>query len=101
MTDGDLQASVTAELVWEPQVDSDDIAVFAEDGVVTLRGTVGSVTEKHRAQSAARRARGVSDVSNHLLVRDTDSGRGAGAVLRAVALQAFVLEGRIPRQRRG
>ncbi len=100
MTDGDLQASVTAELVWEPQVDSDDIAVFAEGGVVTLRGTVGSVPEKYLAQDAARRAPGVSGISNHLLVRDSDSGRGAGAVLRAVARQAL-LDERIPRQRRG
>ena len=101
MTDGDMQANVTAELVSEPQMDSDDIAVFAEGGVVTLRGTVSSMRERHRAQNAAQRVHGVSGVSNHLLVRDTDSGRGAGAVLRAVARQAFMLDGQIPRQRAG
>lgn len=101
MTDGDLQANVTAELVWEPQVESDDIAVFAEGGVITLRGTVSSLTEKHRAQDAAQRVHGVSGVSNHLLVRDTDCGRGAGAILRAVAWQAFMLDARIPQQRGG
>ncbi len=101
MTDGDLQAIVTAELVWEPRVESDDIAVFAEGGVVTLRGTVSSLTEKHRAQNAAQRVHGVCVVSNHLLVRDTDCGRGAGAALRAVAGQALMLESLIPRQHRG
>lgn len=101
MTDGDLQAIVTAELVWEPHVDSDDIAVFAEGGVVTLRGTVSSLGQKHQAQNAAQRVDGVSGVSNHLLVRDTDFGRGAGAALRAVERQAFMLAGRIPRQRGG
>jgi osmotically-inducible protein OsmY len=100
MTDWDLQASVTAELTWEPLVESDDIAVFADGGVVTLRGTVGSLTEKFRAQKAAQRASGVSGISNHLLVRDADIGRGAGAVLRAVARQGL-LYGRIPRQRGG
>ena len=101
MTDMDLHASVTAELVWEPQVNSDDIAVFADGGVVTLRGTVSSLWEKHRAQNAARRVYGVSGVSNHLLVRVTDSGRGAGACLRAVARQAFMIDGLIPRPRGG
>lgn len=101
MTDGDLLANVTAELVWEPKVESDDIAVFVEGDVVTLRGSVSSLWQKHWAQAAAQRAHGVSGVSNHLLVRATDSGRGAGACLRAVAYQACVLDGRIPQQRGG
>jgi hypothetical protein len=101
MTKGDLQAIVTAELIWEPQVDSDDIAVFAEDGVVTLRGSVRSLGQKHRAQAAAERVAGASGVSNHLLVRHTDIGRGAGAALRAVQWQASLFGGQIPRQRGG
>ncbi|HTX83084.1 MAG TPA: BON domain-containing protein [Streptosporangiaceae bacterium] len=101
MNDGDLQAIVTAELLWEPQVASDDIAVFAEDGVVTLRGSVGSAGEKRRAQIAAQRVAGIGAVSNNLLVRHTDVGRGAGAALRAVAWQTILLDGRIPRQRGG
>jgi BON domain len=101
MTERDLQAIVTAELIREPQVDGDDIAVFAEGGVVTLRGTVSSLTEKRRAQNVAERVHGVSGVSNHLLVRETGCCRGAGAVLRAVAWQAFMLDARIPQQREG
>jgi hypothetical protein len=101
MIDGDLQAIVTAELAWEPQVDGDDIAVFAEDGVVTLRGSVSSAREKHRAQIAAERVAGASGVSNHLIVRHTDAGSGAGAALRAVHWQAILLDGQIPRQRGG
>lgn len=101
MTKGDLQAIVTAELIWEPLVDSDDIAVFAEDGVMTLRGSVSSLGQKHRAQTAAERVAGASGVSNHLLVRHTDVGRGAGAALRAAQSQAIFLDGQIPRQRGG
>jgi hypothetical protein len=101
MTDGDLQAIVTAELVWQPQVDSDDIAVFAEYGVVTLRGSVSSAGEKHRAQTAAERVAGIGAVSNHLLVRHTDVGRGAGAALRAAQWQAILPEGQIPPPRGG
>jgi hypothetical protein len=101
MTDGDLQAIVTAELVWELQVDSDDIAVFAEEGVVTLRGSVSSLREKDRAETAAERVAGVGGVSNHLLVRHTDAGRGAGAALRAAQWQALLFDGQIPRPRGG
>jgi osmotically-inducible protein OsmY len=101
MTEGDLQAVVTAELIWEPLVDSDDIAVFAEDGVVTLRGSVSSLRQRHRAQVAAERVAGASGVSNNLLVRHTDAGRGAGAALRAAQLQAILPDGQIPRQRGG
>lgn len=101
MTEGDLQAIVTAELIWEPLVDSDDIAVFAEDGVVTLRGSVSSLRQRHRAQTAAERVAGASGVSNHLLVRHTDAGRGAGAALRAAQSQAILPFGQIPRQRDG
>jgi BON domain len=101
MNDGDLQEIVTAELIWEPQVASDDIAVFAEDGVVTLRGSVRSAGEKHRAQIAAQRVAGIGAVSNNLLVRHTDVGRGAGAVLRALAWQTILHDGGIPRQRGG
>jgi BON domain len=101
MTDGDLQAIVIAELLWEPRVDSDDIAVFADDGVITLRGSVSSLGQKQRAQTAAERVAAAGGVSNHLLVRHTDIGRGAGAALRAVALQAILLGGQIPRPREG
>ena len=37
------------ELFWDPKVDSGAIAATAADGVVTLRGTVGSFREKREA----------------------------------------------------
>jgi hypothetical protein len=39
MTDMSLQASVTAELAWDPKVGNDDIAVSAEGRVMTDSGT--------------------------------------------------------------
>lgn len=101
MTDRNLRASVTAELAWAPEVDSDDIAVSAEGSVVTLRGTVSSAGQKHQAQNAAQRVDGVSSISNQLLVRVLDAGEGAEAVQRAAIRQALTLETLIPRQRGG
>ena len=99
MTDRSLQASVTAELAWEPKVDGEDIAVSAEGSVVTLRGTVSSVAEKHQAQKAAQRVDGVSSISNELLVRALDPG--TEATLLAVMWLALMLDSLIPEPRGG
>ena len=73
MTNDDLQLDVAAELSWDPKVDSQAIAVSADDGAVTLRGTVGSFREKREAGKAAARVYGVTEVSNELQVRMLDS----------------------------
>jgi len=99
MTDRSLQASVTAELAWEPKVEGADIAVSAEGSFVTLRGTVSSVGEKHQAQNAAWRVPGVSSISNQLLVRASDFG--ADATAGAAQWHVFVLGSLIPQPRGG
>ena len=53
MTDDQLQADVAAELGWDPKIDSRAVAVSADAGAVTLRGTVGSPREKRDAGTAA------------------------------------------------
>ena len=75
MTNDDLQLDVAAELSWDPKLDSKAIAVSADDGAVTLRGTVGSFREKREAGKAAARVYGVTEVSNELQVRMLDSSR--------------------------
>jgi osmotically-inducible protein OsmY len=40
MTNDRLRAKVAAELSWNPKVDSNDITVSAEGGMVTLHDTV-------------------------------------------------------------
>jgi BON domain len=42
MSNDKLESYVTEELHWDPKVDDEAIAVSAEDGIVTLRGTVGA-----------------------------------------------------------
>jgi len=44
--DNELTADVSDELFWDPKVDNTAIAVSADDGKITLRGTVGSLREK-------------------------------------------------------
>src|SRR5215469_18491186 len=83
MTNDRLRAQVAAELSWDPKVDSTDITVSAEGGMVTLHGTVASCRHKREADNAARRVHGVTGVSNYLEVRIPDRDRRADADVHA------------------
>ena len=94
--DNDLTADVSDELFWDPKVDSEAIAVSADDGMITLRGTVGSLREKREAKKAAQRVFGVTSVDNQLQVRLMDDDRRADADIRGDVLQALMLDGLVP-----
>lgn len=64
-----LQEAVLAEFLWEPSITAAHIGVTAEDGVVTLTGQVPTYYEKHAAEKAAARVRGVKAVALELEVR--------------------------------
>jgi osmotically-inducible protein OsmY len=95
--DNDLVADVSDELFWDPKVDNVAIAVSANDGKITLRGTVGSLREKREAQKAAQRVFGVSSVDNQLQVRLMTDQRRADADLRGDVLQALMLDSLVPK----
>jgi osmotically-inducible protein OsmY len=94
-TDVHVETDVRDEIFWDGRVDAREVAVDVRDGVVTLRGTVGSFGEKRAAADAARRIAGVVDVDNELEVRilDRHDRRDAelrGQVLQVLAWNAFV-----------
>lgn len=98
-TNQELIEDVTAELFFDPRIpDPDGIAVFADEGQVTLRGTVGSYHQKRAAQDAARRVRGVIGVKNEVEVRIMIAARRADADIRAAALHALNLDSLVPAQ---
>jgi len=93
----ELVADVTDELFWDPKVDSEAIAISADDGKVTLRGTVGSFHEKREARKATERVYGVTSVQNDLQVRLLNDDKRADADLRGDVLQALMLDSLIPK----
>jgi osmotically-inducible protein OsmY len=97
MTNYDLERYVTEELHWDPKIDHTAIAVSADDGVVTLRGTVGSLHEKLDAKKDAERVAGVTRVENKIEVRILNRDRRADADLRGAVLQALMLNSLVPR----
>jgi osmotically-inducible protein OsmY len=67
-TNAALQQDVIAELSYEPSIDATNIGVVANDGVITLSGTVPGYRDKERAEHAAERVCGVKAVADETTV---------------------------------
>lgn len=80
----ELRDRVERQLEWEPAVTSTDIGVSADDGIVTLTGSVESYSEKLAAEKAAKHTFGVKGIANDIAVKPlfkvTDSDIAATAV---------------------
>jgi osmotically-inducible protein OsmY len=64
-----LKESILAELLWEPSVSAAHIGVTARDGVITLTGHVQTYAEKHAAEAAVRRVKGVKAIAEEIEVK--------------------------------
>jgi osmotically-inducible protein OsmY len=97
-SDANIHADVLDELARDPQVDSTDVGVEVDDGVVTLTGTVDRSVTRLVAERAALRVDGVRAVANTIVVRgpftsnDTDL---AAAVVSALEAHASIPADRI------
>jgi osmotically-inducible protein OsmY len=69
VSDDALQRRVEAALLSDPATDSYEISVDTREGVVTLKGTVQSWTEKQLAAKVAKGAKGVRGVNNKIEVK--------------------------------
>jgi osmotically-inducible protein OsmY len=96
MTDDQLRRDAEDELRWEPKIESEAIAVDAHDGIVTLRGTVGTFRERREATNAVKRVYGTKSVDDKLEVKLLNADRRADADLRGAVLQALVLDALVP-----
>jgi len=97
MSNDELVLAVSDELFWDPKVDNEAIAVSADDGKITLRGTVGSFRQKREAKNAAERVFGVTSVENDLQVRILNEDKREDAELRGDVLQALMLDSLVPK----
>ena len=67
--DDQLQKAVLAELSWEPSITAAHIGVTADNGTVTLTGHVNSYGQKHAAEMATGRVKGVKAIAEEIEVR--------------------------------
>jgi len=95
--DSDLQLAVLAELNWEPSIVAAHIGVTAQAGVVTLSGHVDSFMQKHAAEDAARRVKGVHAVAEELKVQLAFDHQRGDDDIAAAALDRLSWDVSIPR----
>jgi osmotically-inducible protein OsmY len=68
-TDSELRTDIIAELSWDPSIRNEDIATSIKDGVVTLAGSVDTYAQRHAAERAVERVKGVRAIANDLRVK--------------------------------
>lgn len=95
--DAELQQHVLSELTWEPRVDAAHIGVTAKDGVVTLMGHVATFGQKHAAEAAAHRVKGVSAVAEEIEVRLPFATERGDDEIAATVVERLGWDAAIPR----
>ena len=95
-TNNELQTDVMEELHWEPSVNSAEIGVSAEDGVITLTGYVDSYSEKLASRNAASRVYGVTGVADELKVRLPDYNKRTDEDIVRSAANAIAWNAKVP-----
>jgi osmotically-inducible protein OsmY len=68
-TNEELQRDVRQAIKWEPLLKAVEIGVIANEGVITLTGTVDSYRKKAEAEAAARSVAGVQAVVEEIEIR--------------------------------
>jgi osmotically-inducible protein OsmY len=74
----------------------EEVAVSVDEDAVTLRGTVGSFSQRRAAVKDARGVEGVHYVYDDLSVRLMDAGQRSDAELRGMALQRIAWDTEAP-----
>jgi osmotically-inducible protein OsmY len=96
MDDKELRQLVVEELDFEPSIDSSNIGVAANGGVITLTGHVSSYAEKTAAEKAAKRVRGVHGVAQEIEVRYPEEKKIADDQIAKRALDILAWNVQLP-----
>ena len=96
-TDTPLADAVIVNLDLDPRIpDSLEIAVAEDDGIVTLRGTVESFSQRRAAAQDAKLVDGTFDLDNQLKVNLIGANRRDDDEIRGAALQNLVWDVDVP-----
>lgn len=92
-----VETAVLEALRVDPRIPHpEEVAVAVDEDTVTLRGTVGSFTQRRAAVRDAREVDGVCYVYDDLSVRLLDAAQRSDAELRGMALQAIAWDSEAP-----
>ena len=97
LTNTPLEDGVIGSLGSDPRIpDATEIAVSADGGMVTLRGTVERFSQRRAAVQDARNIDGVDEVDDQLKVNLIGADRREDDEIRGVALQALIWDTEVP-----
>ena len=97
LTNTTIEDEVRDALQLDPRIPDDaEIALSADDATVTLRGTVGSFSQRRAAVNDARQVDGVDEVDDELQVRLLNEDRREDADIRGAALQFLMWDIEVP-----
>lgn len=89
-TDVSIESAVLGALRSDPRIPHpEEVAVAVDEDAITLRGTVGSFSQRRAAVRDARKVDGVHYVYDDLSVRLLDAAQRSDAELRGMGLQAL------------
>jgi osmotically-inducible protein OsmY len=92
-----LAKAVDESIELDPRIpDSADIAVSAYGGLVTLRGTVESFSQRRAATNDAKKIAGAYEVDDQLKVNLIGANRREDDEIRGVALQSLIWDTEVP-----
>jgi len=92
----ELQKDVQDSIKWEPLLNAAEIGVTANDGIVTLSGTVDSYTKKLEAENAAKNTAGVNAVVEKIKVKFGNSWQKDDNEIATEILNAYKWNWEIP-----
>lgn len=85
MEDAKLKTLVEQELDWQPGIDTADIGVTVENGIVRLSGRVPNYAQKVAAEAAVKRIKGVRGFAEDLEIRSGAATYSDEAVANRIA----------------
>ncbi len=95
--DRQLKQAVLDEMKWEPSVNAAQIGVTTKDGIVTLMGSVETYAEKHGAETAALRVKGVKAVAEAIEVKLPFSVKHGDSEIAEAAVNRLAWDSSVPK----
>lgn len=92
ISDNEIKKNVEAELRWDPDVSTTDVAITVRGGVVSLTGYVSTFAQKFQAELDVKRVTGVTGVANDIEVRLPNSERRSDPEIARDAVTAIQLQ---------
>lgn len=96
-TDIELQTDVQAELSWDAALGASEVGVIVKGGVVTLTAHVHTYAQKHAAERAALRIKGVRAVALELEVRPAAAHRRSDSEIAQAAEHMLAWHALVPK----